>query len=308
MRKTKRAARQSKQNGSGTRKSTAKKLTPLTLSSFPQTRKRKRSAREGEAPLVCPPSLQDLKDPSQVRDFSLDYSTTASAVPKVRVLFRNQKQALIDALREQEDVLVYGCVAWLTDFDILNAMAKKSLGIVVQKEEFLRPDKVLASRRMWTETLRRKYKATVWCAMHPHSFPDFRFESRLWDITCHGQYQHDEIGPVRCIGYHRRTGDFGVPLMHHKFLVFAKYHNPDPDDPDARDMPGWLEPLRVWTGSFNMSTNASNSLENVVVLDDKRIAEAYSKEWANLYLNSEPLDWTHVYAVQDPTDDFRVDT
>lgn len=295
MRKSKRAARRSKQNSNETRESAAKKLIPLASSSFPQTRKRKRSAREDKAPLVCPPSLQDLKDPLRGRDFSPDYSTTASTVPKVRILFRNQKQALIGALG-QEGVVVYGCVAWLTDFDILNAMEGKSVGIVVQKEEFLRPDKVLQSRRMWTETLRRKYTATVYGEGHyPCEFPGFSFDTRLSDILpC---FHLGVMGPVRCIGYHRRTGDFGVPLMHHKFLVFARLCG-------QRGETARLEPFCVWTGSFNMSTNASNSLENVVIIDDKRVAAAYSKEWANLYLNSEPLDWTHEYAVQDPADEF----
>jgi len=266
-------------------------------------KKRKRYDDDGQQPLRFPPSLQSLKEQKQRRDLSCDYSTAVKTRGlSVRVLFRNQKQALIGALQSR-DVLVYGCVAWLTDFDILNALAGKSLGIVVQKEEFLRPDKVLKSRRLWTETLRRKYDATVFGGgYYPCQFPVFPFESRLTDITRVGQYQQDTMGAVRCIGYHRRTGDLGVPLMHHKFLVFARLHTVVADKHDR------LEPFGVWTGSFNMSTNASNSLENVVVIDDPAIAAAYSKEWANLYLNSEPLDWTHEYAVLDPTDDFRVET
>ena len=46
---------------------------------------------------------------------------------------------LIGLMRQYEAAV--GCVAWLTHFDILDAMARlKTVSIVVQKEDFLRPD------------------------------------------------------------------------------------------------------------------------------------------------------------------------
>jgi phosphatidylserine/phosphatidylglycerophosphate/cardiolipin synthase-like enzyme len=50
-------------------------------------------------------------------------------------------------------------------------------------------------------------------------------------------------------------------------------------------------PVAVWTGSFNPSENAERSFENAVELHDRRIAQAYYKEWSQLLALSEPLDW-----------------
>jgi phosphatidylserine/phosphatidylglycerophosphate/cardiolipin synthase-like enzyme len=51
-------------------------------------------------------------------------------------------------------------------------------------------------------------------------------------------------------------------------------------------------PERVWTGSFNLTDNSANSLENAVVLESRSLAQAYFHEWAQVVAISEQLDWT----------------
>jgi hypothetical protein len=47
----------------------------------------------------------------------------------------------------------------------------------------------------------------------------------------------------------------------------------------------------VWTGSFNPTQNATRSLENAVFIRDAEIAAAYGREFEQVVLMSEPLDW-----------------
>jgi hypothetical protein len=59
----------------------------------------------------------------------------------------------------------------------------------------------------------------------------------------------------------------------------------------------------VWTGSFNLTKNATRSLENVVVIRCPRIALAYYDEWMQVEAISEPLDW----AIQWPCPEWKID-
>ena len=59
---------------------------------------------------------------------------------EVNVYFKDIKQKLINHINEADVIL--GCVAWLTDFDILDALAKKNTQILIQKEDFCRPDRI----------------------------------------------------------------------------------------------------------------------------------------------------------------------
>jgi hypothetical protein len=66
-----------------------------------------------------------------------DHSTRG--VADTEVLFRNLTEKLIEQINAAD--AVFGCVAWLTSIPVLDALAtKKAVGIVVQKEDFLRPD------------------------------------------------------------------------------------------------------------------------------------------------------------------------
>lgn len=62
-------------------------------------------------------------------------NSVASKCVEIEVIFRNQKEKLLELISDYPYVL--GCVAWLTDFDILSEMSKMDhVSIIVQKEDF----------------------------------------------------------------------------------------------------------------------------------------------------------------------------
>lgn len=234
-------------------------------------------------------------------DYSIDYSTNVTNCD-VEVIFRNIKERLISRLNEN-DTYIIGCVAWLTDFDILDAMKGKSCGILVQKEDFLRPDEWSASNN-WKDTLRLKYQNTKCRTISDQHFMEFDFDSKLNEATRY--HKMSQYAEIRCAGHNTNNTQekhYTKPLMHNKFLVFGKLPIKKTLDGDVIcEDAGPFEPMEVWTGSFNMSSNASHSLENVVLIKNKEVAIAYSKEWANLYFDSEKLDWTSDWHAPDPNE------
>lgn len=255
--------------------------------------------------------MNEYTEPSQERDFTIDNSATSDAA-SVSVHFRRIKELLLAQL-QRYDAFV-GCVAWLTDLEILAAMQSKSLGIVVQKEDFLRPDSAPPQTQAQTQTLqtatgraqlRRLYART---SRGEYMAYDHRHrETRNDKIS---GYQMSTMGGVRCLGNHNTTRNPAHPRMHNKFLVFgdlvhSEYREDNCSENCKRSECTHFVPRTVWTGSFNFSQTASLSLENVVLIRAPEIAKAYHKEWANLYLNSEELDWRSVWHAPD---DFRVHT
>lgn len=191
---------------------------------------------------------------------------------EVTVYFRNIKERLIEFIGGSTHVL--GCVAWLTDYDILDALSKVSCSIVVQKEDFLRPD--YGSHDNFRDTLKRKYSA----------LRNTRLETRYeaMGVVNEMSYQGDpEIDAVRCVGNFNREKSPAFPRMHNKFLVSCSEVKED----GATFLPG----TRVWTGSFNFTKNAGMSFENAVVINQQKIAWAYYKEWSQITALSEPLNW-----------------
>ena len=121
-----------------------------------------------------------------------DYSSTSSDQP-VAVYFRNLDQYLIGHIRQARMVL--GCFAWLTNKAILEALADVSEGvsIVVQKEDFIRPD--TDSSKNWKAELHRRYSALITpperCA----------FGGLIGSLSYCG---NPTLQAVRCVGNHNR--------------------------------------------------------------------------------------------------------
>ncbi len=91
------------------------------------------------------------------------------------------------------------------------------------------------------------------------------------------------IQPIRCVGNHNKDKNSAFRRMHNKFLVFGDY---------VEEKSGIeLKLNEVWTGSYNFTTNAINSFENVVVIRSSEIAWAYYNEFCQMFALSEPLDW-----------------
>lgn len=203
-------------------------------------------------------------------------TNTKSRSGEVQVFFRDIESELITRIQKAQ--LVVGCVAWLTNPQILKALSKVKSGVavVVQKEDFLRPD--MDSNNNWQKDLRKMYDGLP-------QVPD-RF---LWTglIGKLSICTDPLIQPVRCVGNHNRDKNPAFPRMHNKFLIFCECEEFDTGN-------GWIadvKPYQVWTGSFNFTKTAGKSLENAVVISDTDIVDAYFQEWEQIEAISEPLDW-----------------
>jgi len=215
--------------------------------------------------------IQAASDPAGVP--LMDCSTATTNPERVEVVFDGLEARLVKEIGQHPAVV--GCVAWLTSKPILRAMAtRECVSFVVQKEDFLRPDS-----RGNNDALRGLYS-------------DLPRGDRLQaDLgLSHISFAVDPgYEAVRCLGNHNSNKKPAWPRMHHKFAVFLDYvHFPQYDD-------AALSPMAVWTGSYNWSHNASESLENAVLIHDAEIARAYFQEWGQLMALSEPLDWESVW-------------
>ncbi|RLA54111.1 MAG: hypothetical protein DRQ65_05575 [Gammaproteobacteria bacterium] len=186
-----------------------------------------------------------------------------------QVIFSDHEKHMVARIRQAD--AVFGCMAWLTNYAILDALAGlEAVQIVVQKEDFLRPD-----GPGWRKTkLLRAYKALDKNLM--------RFNIP-WDVGSCDQCGDPSIEGVRCMGVHNSGRKSASPRMHHKFLVFC--HLAD----------GYPEPYAVWTGSFNATWNGTRCRENSMYIESEPIASAYAQEYGTVAALSEPLDWQYAW-------------
>ncbi len=200
----------------------------------------------------------------------------------IEVYFRNIKDKLLEKINEAD--IIVGCVAWLTDSTVLEALsAKTGVSIIVQKEDFLRPD----SEKQTKQHLRKLYRNIP-------GLPDGRYTqfSPSVTITDMSMCTSPELDAIRCCGMHNRNRSVAWPRAHHKFLVFCK-QVPMPDSEEMSPSEQYfVRPYAAWTGSYNITNNSINSLENAIYLIHSKIAEAYLQEWGQVAGLSEPLDWT----------------
>lgn len=209
----------------------------------------------------------------------LDYGTTSG---NVEVVFRDIEERLIQEINGAD--FVVGCVAWLTNRRILQALGDVECCIIVQKEDFLRPD--IDGNK--TE-LQRLYN------LLSNKRARFEFWAPLSEMSSGGD---TGVEAVRCVGNHNASKSPVFPRAHHKFVVFGNRRPSDRLEVDTEESaPPWssldceFSFDRVWTGSFNFTHNAGASFENALLVRDDRIARAYLGEFAQIAALSEPLNW-----------------
>lgn len=196
-----------------------------------------------------------------------DYSINSK---DLTVYFRDLKKHLISQINNAEIVL--GAVAWLTDIDILEALSRKPCQIVLQKEDFLRPDMELTLSSNSKKVLRDAYKKLSF------NYNTRNFSNKAYELTFDGIY---EVEPIRCFGYLMEKYRHCSPKMHNKFLVFAEL-----DDKLKK-----IKAKKVWSGSANFTKMSMYSLENAILINNEDIASQYLKEYEYIYYLSESLDW-----------------
>lgn len=177
---------------------------------------------------------------------SVPLTDESVADDRVEVVFRRLDERLIQLINEHE--YLFGCVAWLTHPQILDAMVGKSVAVVVQKEDFLRPDS-RGDRQSWKADLRRRYQRLA-CELQR-----FEFNGRLRNMS----FASGEFDAVRCVGNHNRDKEPAFPRAHHKFVVFGKRVDPakivEHSNQLFADESRTVLLTAVWTGSFNFTKN-----------------------------------------------------
>jgi hypothetical protein len=213
------------------------------------------------------------KGKSEQRDYSL-----GPVNADVEIVFRNQQKRLIEFIGRYDCIL--GAVAWFTDLSVVNSLRDKKVSIILQKEDFLRPDSTKK------QDLLKAYS----------SVPKTLERSELLGIGSSLSYASGDtdIQPFRCVGNINSAKAPAMPRMHNKFLVGCGYklntYGVDPDE--GFDLVyGEISPQAVWTGSYNFSYPAQKSFENAIIINNSEVAEAYAKEFSQIFAFSEQLDW-----------------
>lgn len=223
-----------------------------------------------------------------LEDFSV--SSVNVTFDKTEVYFKDIEENIVKKIHQYADGYIFGCIAWFTSAPIIEALSQcKHVQILIQKEDFLRPD---ITDGKSNSSLTKRYRAL---------YDKLRFSSDKYSCA----YPIKELSvcgdptvePVRCVG--NSDGFRTKPKAHNKFMVFCK---------SSIDKSIPYVPVAVCTGSYNYTANAVQSFENVVYLEDKtgknEVISAYLKEHHQIYALSEPLDWTHRYSEPE----FRIGT
>lgn len=206
---------------------------------------------------TLPQNLNQLTYHTNDRDVPFDDSWSrrrgkSFQEAEVRPVFRDIESALVEEI--QKSTYVVGCVAWLTNPAILEALTQTSgCQFVVQAEDWLRPDSddySLAKQRRLIERLPPMTNYAL--PMIPNVCSQF------------------DIDPLRISGV-PKNATRNQPRMHHKFAIFGKR----PVDPDRAYR---VDFDTVFTGSFNWTQNATRSLENGVFIKSEEIVDAYVHE------------------------------
>jgi len=149
----------------------------------------------------------------------------------------------------EDSPMVVGCVAWVKSRRLVDALARRPVALVVNKEFGLRVQG------------------------HPEREPLLRLHGGVPSEKLPlPKPKEPVLDPVRCAGWATK-GRFGA-LMHHKFLVRLGADG---------------AALAVWTGSFNLTAGAERNIENGMTVTDPVIAHAFLEEFTRVWALSEPL-------------------
>ncbi len=205
---------------------------------------------------------------------------------EISILFQDIEQRICAeiSLMQADGDFIFAAVAWLTSQPILEALiAARNRGVVVlvvvQKERWLRQNREGSyfdnqNRKRYNELGGYNTFEELELLLGSFYRPgiNWNFNDHQLKAKCEGW----DVSAVRCLGVEAEwTG-----RMHHKFMVFGH----------MRDFP---LASKVLTGSYNFSSAAAAGLENVIIINRHEAANAYAREFAMIFLHSEPLDWVN---------------
>lgn len=246
---------------------------------------------------------------------------------KISVYFDSLAHHLCNAIDKAEQVA--GCVAWMTNESVLASLKRKSaVSLIVQNDDMgYRAGSTGKGRfqttqqcKAWAQKLQEHYSGLTGCFLDRENMTgkqksgpiaEFLIRDTFWNSvvavrvtkncgsaekkwleTVYGQNTRETrkkvekqqlviVGNVRALGERSTQQNSHVSRMHHKFFVFF-----DSDGPYA-----------VWTGSYNPTGMAEQSLENAVLIESREVAAAYAAEHAQLLFQSVPLSWSGLSAI-----------
>lgn len=193
----------------------------------------------------------------------------ANPSSNVEIFFRDIKHELIFRINEADAII--GAVAWITDQEILSSLASRPTLLVIQKEDFLRPD--MSSRLSEKE---KKRLHDQYNSFSPFDGSKLSFGP----LSQEDESKVKKLKPILCFGYYKEGESFRLPKMHNKFIVFL------------RELDGEYIPYAVWSGSYNFTQQSTYSLENAIFIQDEQISQAYASEAQMIYLMGDDLDWS----------------
>ena len=210
----------------------------------------------------------NTKNPYLIDFNHMRNNTTKKLSGNIQPYFSKIEDELIAHIAKATYVI--GCVAWLTNNNIIDQLEKlKGVKIIVSKEEFI-SSKMQISKRYYYRNLRNSYD----------KLPD------LFESVCHCCKKNMVNCPffIKKIGKVDNIKNGGIltcgivnnySKMHHKFLIFFDK----------------FEPIGVWTGSYNLSNTSNYSLENALYITDSDVINAYLTEFWTVYEYAENYDW-----------------
>ncbi|MBW4621498.1 MAG: hypothetical protein KME17_19325 [Cyanosarcina radialis HA8281-LM2] len=226
-------------------------------------------------------------------------NNVTSSDAKISVYFRNIEDELICKINEYP--IVVGCVAWLTNERILKALSsKKRVSVIIQKEDFLRPDSGNWSGRKLREMYASLPPGPSCCYATGEMWGNL-----LASLNSNWGWESE---PVRWLGNFNTEKNPAFPRMHNKFLIFCDICEIIGNDSSFDEGHIEIVPRAVWTGSFNLTDNATRSLENAMYIKDLEIVNAYYTEWQYIFALSESITNEFWNFAWEPPDYFRIGT
>ena len=180
--------------------------------------------------------------------------------------FRNLQQVLLGEIERADIVL--GCVAWISDPLVLESLNKRSTALILDSKV----NRMGKKLKGLYEQLRETNKEPIYRFLREgNNSGQYLCNTDINNKPVEGSYSENwnfEGGLYAVDGFYR--------YMHHKFLILIRIVGECPCGKR-------IYSPSVWTGSFNFTKNASNGLENAVVIRDNYISASYLCEFLEIY-------------------------